>query len=156
MNRFIEWLDGKTHCRGVVRKDEKGKILAVTLTGKTVSVAAKKVLLRHEDARESEAFFAEIDGMAREVDLELLHETVGAGERFALSDLAVFWYSADPPSSLECSAILAACADGAPWFKLEPKGTVRSGKAEDLERARREAELKALHEGGEGRGAEAP
>lgn len=146
MPLFVEWLEGGSLIRGTLTKEDKGKFLVTSLTGRSMSVSTKRFNLRHQGRGEAGEFFAAVDAKAKAVDLELLHETVGAGEEFALQDLASCWFSSDEPSKEELSIILSACMQGAPWFKVDGSGKVRSGRVEEIENWRRGQEAIARRE----------
>jgi exoribonuclease-2 len=142
---LVEWLDGQNLQRGTVKKEDRSKLQVTSLTGKSLSVPVKRFHLVHRSAGEAEAFFKEVDERAGEVDLELLHETVGPGEALTLEALAGLWFSSG--SLLDRSALLRACIDGAPWFKVDAQGMVRSARSEEVERWQREKALEqALEE----------
>ena len=145
MPDLMEWLDAQHLLRGTLKKEDKNKLQVVSLTGKNISVPVKRFHLVHRGAGEAEAFFKEIDDRAEDVDLELLHETVGPGEALSLEELAALWFSSD--SLPERSVLLRACIDGAPWFKVDAQGKVRSARSEELERWQREGARHGAREG---------
>jgi|GEM_PF-567338 len=162
---FIEWIENDTLQRGTLKKEDKGKIQAVSLTGRSLSLRSKRFHLRHQGAGEAEAFFAAVDREAAEIDMELLHEAVEAGGTFNCQELAVSWFSQEPPASSQISAMLGACLGGAPFFKVDSSsGRVMAAtedaigswrrkqearRREDEERRMLAAELRACVAGGD-------
>ncbi|MFH1998176.1 MAG: ribonuclease catalytic domain-containing protein [Planctomycetota bacterium] len=137
---WIEWLDGSRLQRGEVKKEDKSKLQVITTTGRTVSVPQKRFFLRHPAVGDCDGFFTAIDDSSREIDCELLHETLGAGKDFSLHEVAACWFSSDAPSVANLSVMLVACLNGAPWFKVDAMGRVRSNRLEEIDRFRKERE----------------
>jgi exoribonuclease-2 len=145
MPTFIEWIDGGRVQRGTLKKEDKAKLQVVSLTGRTMALKTNRAVLRHEAGGDAGDFFAAVDADAGEVDLELLHEAVEAGTVCTLAELAAQWFSAEAPSSRELSVILAACADGAPWFSLDASGKVQAATPDRIAQWNREREARARH-----------
>jgi exoribonuclease-2 len=149
---LIEWIDEGGLQRGTLKKEDKSKIQVVSLTGRSVSLKAKRFHLRHDAPGDAAGYFAAVDADADEVDVELLHGALGPGGTHTLDELAASWFSSKSPSAREASVMLSACLDAAPWFKVDGAGRVRSASEEEVERwqgeqdarARNEAELAAL------------
>lgn len=137
---WIEWLDGGKLQRGELKKEDKSKLHLISSTGRNVSVPQKRFFLRHPSVDDGEAYFQRVEARAAEIDLELLHDSVGAGQAFSLQSLATCWFSADKPEVLDLSAVLNACMDGMPWFKVDNAGKVLSNKPEEIERFRKKEE----------------
>jgi len=154
MTVLIEWIDGGTLQRGTLKKEDKSKLAVVSLLGRSLSVAAKRFFIRHETSEEPDAYFEAIDRAAGEVDLELLHDEAASGGisggkgrgEFSLENLAGCWFSAEKPSARERSILLAACLDGAPWFRVDASGRVRAAGPKEIERWRGEKEARQREE----------
>lgn len=140
---FVEWLDNQGLGRGVLKEESKTKLHLKTLTGKTIALPTKRFFIKHSGTGDAIDFFKGIEEQAAEVDLELLHDALGSDSKTSLKEAAKCWFSSDKPSTEELSTILWACANGAPWFKVDSSAFIKAASLEQLERLEKEKQMKA-------------
>jgi hypothetical protein len=140
---LIEWLDGHSLQRGILKEERKTKLKVETLTGRIVSLPAKRFHLKHQAGGDVSDFFPDIDRESQKVDCELLHSAVEPGRSYSLEELAGEWFSLDQPKTREMSVILSACLDCEPWFRVDNSGQVKASGEEDIRRWEKEREEKA-------------
>lgn len=137
---LIEWLEkNKTHW-GILREDGLTKLQVMTLSGKNISVSAKRFFLRHIVNEDPAEYIAALQKEADEVDAGLLHSELRGGGEYDLSDLTRLWYSRQEPGVREKAVLLSACLRGEKWFKADPSGRIRAATEEEILRRERDEE----------------
>ena len=119
---IIEFLESGALRLGYVRRREQRKIQVIDQRGRESSVPVSRVVVVHaavpeEEFKETAASIQErIDSLCRDVDVELLWESVQTESReFDPAELAESYFGAPSPESQ--SAIFRELADGGLFFK---------------------------------------
>jgi len=137
---LIEWLDGNSLKKGILKEDGKTKLKVETLTGRSVSLPAKRFHIRHLVEGDVKEYLTGISEEAQAVDLELLHSAVDAGRNYTPQELAEEWFSRAGISSREISIVLVACLQGLPWFRVGATGQVKVALPEAIKRWEKQEE----------------
>jgi len=138
---LIEWLEKNRTQWGILREDGPTKLQVITLSGKNVSVSAKRFYLRHILNEDPAAYIAALQKEADDVDVGLLHSELKGGVEYDLASLSSLWYSREEPGVREKAVLLAACLRGGKWFKTEASGRIRAATKDDILRKEKDEEF---------------
>lgn len=139
VTRIVEYLAGDQLRAALVEGEEKKRLQLVDATGRKARLPADKVLFDH-NAADLEAFVAQRDALADEVDVELLWETVqedAPSEDLTAADLARMYF--DDDSSLHCSAVYQRLVTERAHFRRR-KMAFQPRSSDDLEQLRTQHE----------------